>query len=244
MTDLLQSCPGVTRGSALLLALKVALLSLALGPRTPSGEVVRPVMQYLLSAWREEEQEREERKEQEEAMHRTRTLPGEEEESEQERKDYAMVFPSFSELFADLVQEEQFKGKEEKEQEQEVSKDSAPINDACSLLQRLFLHAAPSEQRCREVQHFYRHPNPAEAVTMVPLLAAVSTRVIVLLDQFPENPLLEQVLKVKACVLALPAGTPLPQLLIGLEQKNAHRGVSLQDQMDQLTQLILRRRKL
>ena len=243
VTDLLQSCPGVTRGSNLLLALKVALLSLALGPRTPSGEVVRPVMQYLLSAWREEEQEREERKEQEEAMHRTRTLPGEE-ESEQERKDYDMVFPSFSELFADLVQEEQFKGKEEKEQEQEVSKDSAPINDAYSLLQRLFLHAAPSEQQCREVQHFYRHPNPAEAVTVVPLLAAVSARVIVLLDQFPENPLLEQVLKVKARVLALPAGAPLPQLLIGLEQKNAHRGVSLQDQMDQLTQLILRRRKL
>ena len=100
----------MTRGSALLLALKVALLSLALGPRTPSGEVVRPVMQYLLSAWREEEQEREERKEQEEAMHRTRTLPGEEEESEQERKDYAMLFPSFSELFADLVQEERFRG--------------------------------------------------------------------------------------------------------------------------------------
>jgi hypothetical protein len=152
VTDLLQSCPGVTRGSALLLALKGAVLSLALGPRTPSGEVVRPVVQYLLAAWREEEQEREERKEQEEAMHRTRTLPGEEEESEQDRKDYAMLFPSFSELFADLVQEEQFKGKKEKEQE--VSKDSAPIDDACSLLQRLFLHVAPSEQRCREVQHF------------------------------------------------------------------------------------------
>jgi hypothetical protein len=42
---------------------------------------------------------------QEEAMYRTRTLPGEEEESEQERKDYAVLFPSFSELFADLVQE-------------------------------------------------------------------------------------------------------------------------------------------
>ena len=106
MTDLLQSCPGVTRGSALLLALKGAQFSPE--PRTPSGEVVRLVMQYLLSAWREEEQEREERKEQEEAMHRTRTLPGEEEESEQERKDYAMLFPSFSELFADLVQEEQY----------------------------------------------------------------------------------------------------------------------------------------
>ena len=152
VTDLLQSCPGVTRSSALLLALKGSVLSLALGPRTPSGEVVRPVVQYLLAAWREEEQEREERKVQEEAMYRTRTLPGEVEESKQERKDYAMLFPSFSELFADLVQEEQFEGKEEKEQEQEVPKDSAPIHEACSLLRCLLLHAAPSEQRCREVQ--------------------------------------------------------------------------------------------
>ena len=132
MTELLQSCPGVTRSTALLLALKGAVLSLALGPRSPSGEVVRPVVQYLLAAWGEEKKEREERKEQEEAMYRTRTLPGEEEDSEQERKDYARLFPSFSELFADLVQEEQFEGKEH---EQEVSKDSAPIHDACSLRQ-------------------------------------------------------------------------------------------------------------
>ena len=76
---------------------------------------------------------------------------------------------------------------------------------------------------------------------------------LALLDRFPENPLLEQVLKVKSRVLALPAGAPLPQLLTGLElllfschewQKNTHRGVSLQDQMDQLTLIILCWRKL
>ena len=33
-----------------------------------------------------------------------------------------------------------------------MSKDTAPIHEACSLLQRLLLHAAPSEQRCKEVQ--------------------------------------------------------------------------------------------
>ena len=66
----------MTRSTALLLALKGAVLSLALGPRSPSGEVVRPVVQYLLAAWGEEKKEREERKEQEEAMYRTRTLPG------------------------------------------------------------------------------------------------------------------------------------------------------------------------
>ena len=115
-----------------------------------AGGAVPPVH---LQAWREEEQEREEGYVQEEAMYRTKTLPGEEQESEQERKDYAMLFP-FSELFANLVQEEQFEGKEEKEQEQEVSKDSAPIHDACYLLQRLLLHAGPSSQRCREVQEW------------------------------------------------------------------------------------------
>ena len=72
------------RSTALLLALKGAVLSLALGPRSPSGAVVRPVVQYLLAAWGEEE--REERTEQEEAMYRTRTLPGEEEDSEQESR--------------------------------------------------------------------------------------------------------------------------------------------------------------
>ena len=50
------------------------------------------------------------------------------------------------------MQEEQLEGKEEKEQEQEVSKDSAPIHEDWSLLQRLLLHA--SSQRCREVQEW------------------------------------------------------------------------------------------
>ena len=39
-----------------------AVLSLALGPRAASGDVLWPVVQCLLSAWREEEQEREEGK--------------------------------------------------------------------------------------------------------------------------------------------------------------------------------------
>ena len=118
---------------------------------------------------------------------------------------------------------------------------SSPALDVSLLLPSICYISLVRRQNLQEPPaakyDFYRHP-------VVPLLAGVSARVIVLLDLFPENPLLEQVLKVKARVLALPAGAPLPQLLICLEQKNAHRSVSLQDQMDQLTQLILRRRKL
>ena len=47
----------MSRSSALLLALRGAVLSLALGPRPAISEV-----QFLLSAWREEEQEKEEGK--------------------------------------------------------------------------------------------------------------------------------------------------------------------------------------
>ena len=42
----------VSRSSALLLALREAVLSLALGPRAASSEVVWPVMQCLLSTCR------------------------------------------------------------------------------------------------------------------------------------------------------------------------------------------------
>ena len=81
-------------------------------------------------------------------------------------------------------------------------------------------------------------------------LLQLQVRTLVFLIYYiTENPLLEQV---KARLLALPAGAPLPQLLTGLEllltschewQKKAHRGMSLQAQKDQLTQLILRWRK-
>ena len=43
-------------------------------------------------------------------------------------------------------------------------------------------------------------------MAVVLLLAAVSAMVLALLNRFQENPLLEQVFKVKSRVLVLPAG--------------------------------------
>ena len=100
---------------------------------------------------------------------------------------------------------------------------------------------------------FYQHPHLEEAVGVRGLLEELSCRVEELLAKFPENPVLEQVEKVKARVLAIPATAPLPHLLTGLEllltschewEKNAHRGVSLQAAITAITATLLRWRQL
>ena len=100
---------------------------------------------------------------------------------------------------------------------------------------------------------FYQHPHLEEAVGVRGVLEELSCRVEELLGKFPENPVLEQVEKVKARVLAIPATAPLPHLLTGLEllltscqewEKNAHRGVSLQAAMTSVTGYLLRWRQL
>ena len=101
--------------------------------------------------------------------------------------------------------------------------------------------------------NFYRDSNAQEVMLVRPLVTALATRLLVLLEQFPENPVLEQILKVKARVVSISIGAPIPQFLTGLElllssshewQKNAHRGVSLQVELEPITKLILRWRQL
>ena len=101
--------------------------------------------------------------------------------------------------------------------------------------------------------NFYQDPSLEEAQLVLPLLSVVDRAVVRLLDQFPENPVLEHIQLVRDRVLLLPVTSPLAKLLTGLElllaacqewEKNAHRGVSLQSVMDATSNLILRWRKL
>jgi hypothetical protein len=101
--------------------------------------------------------------------------------------------------------------------------------------------------------NFYLDPNVEETQLVRPLLTVVGRAVDQLLEQFPENPVLEQILVVRDRILLLPITSPLAKCLTGLEfllaacqewEKNAHRGVSLQTVMDAASNLILRWRRL
>ena len=101
--------------------------------------------------------------------------------------------------------------------------------------------------------NFYADPNEEESKLMKPILLALGSFVNNLLEEFPENPLLVQVLVVRDKILSFSLNSPIAKNLTGLEllletcqewEKNAHRGVSLQSMMSGVSTLILRWRKL
>ena len=109
------------------------------------------------------------------------------------------------------------------------------------------------EQKTAQNYNFYKDSNIEESSKLRPLLNIVTDKIIKLLDVFPENPVLLHVLKIKTRVSSMLISAPLPQLLTGLEvlltscqewQKNAHKGVSIQSEMDQIIHVILNWRKL
>ena len=102
-------------------------------------------------------------------------------------------------------------------------------------------------------RNFYKDFNFEQISLVRPILETLTVRIIELLESFPENPVLLQILKVKSRVTSLSVMSPLQQFLTGLElllkscqewEKNAHKGVSIQEQMDKITDLILTWRKL
>ena len=72
-----------------------------------AGELVRDLLERLLRFWREEEDLKEEKKAEAEAMYKTRTeCPDGDEEAEAEAE-YRKLFPTFTDMFSDLVEEDQ-----------------------------------------------------------------------------------------------------------------------------------------
>ena len=133
---------GAGTGVGGLLPLRSALLTLALSQHCQKGEILSGMVTRVLELWRAEESAREDRKAEEEALYRTKTYADEEEDEVQERNDYVKLFPTFSELFADLIEDDNFGGsvqKDQKEKKEEVPKDSSYIYEVVGLLQRLVL---------------------------------------------------------------------------------------------------------
>ncbi|XP_048209797.1 midasin isoform X2 [Perognathus longimembris pacificus] len=100
---------------------------------------------------------------------------------------------------------------------------------------------------------FYQHPNVAEARQCQPVLQAFSEAVKHLLQDWPEHPVLEQLLVVMDRIRSFPLSSPISKLLNGLEillakaqdwEENASRTLSLRKHLDLVSQMIIRWRKL
>ncbi|XP_076336290.1 midasin isoform X2 [Tachypleus tridentatus] len=99
----------------------------------------------------------------------------------------------------------------------------------------------------------YQDPNPSQVLCCRPLLERFRSRVKLLLETFEDHPTLKQVLKVIERILSFSVASPLMKFITGLElllstaqdwEVNAHKGVSLQKELEATTELVINWRKL
>merc|ERR1719266_2025085 len=138
--------------SSPMLNLRSSLLTLALSWRS-NPAMLKMLVDRILEVWKAEEAAREEKKALEESMYRMKTHTDEEGEEEQEKKEYAKLFPTFAELFSDLVQEDHFGERKEasKEASEVMVKDKSAVCDLVGLLQRLLLNKETSLEQKKEL---------------------------------------------------------------------------------------------
>ncbi|XP_043076462.1 midasin [Puntigrus tetrazona] len=100
---------------------------------------------------------------------------------------------------------------------------------------------------------FYRDPNMSQARICLPALEQLSKAVRQRLSDWPEHPALVQITIVIERILAFSLSSPLAKFLNGLEillskaqdwENNACRAVSLRNELEAITQLIIQWRKL
>uniref|UniRef100_A0AAR2JB73 Midasin n=1 Tax=Pygocentrus nattereri TaxID=42514 RepID=A0AAR2JB73_PYGNA len=100
---------------------------------------------------------------------------------------------------------------------------------------------------------FYREPNMSQARLCLPAIEQLGQAVRQRLDDWPEHPALVQITVVMERILAFSLSSPLAKFLNGLEillskaqdwENNASRSVSLRNELEPITQLIIQWRKL
>jgi len=115
-------------------------------------------------------------------------------------------------------------------------------------------HAIPdSLPELAESYDIYVDSNVSEARLAQPVLAAFSDRIVELLKEWPENPILEQLLKIVSRILGFPLSTPILKITTGLElllrkgydwEAVAHKGVSIVSHLDTTRGLVARWRRM
>ncbi|GFS38673.1 midasin [Nephila pilipes] len=68
-----------------------------------------------------------------------------------------------------------------------------------------------------EFYDIYRSPNPNKVLTLYPILSDLENHINVLLQKYPQEPLLLQILKIVCRVLSFPVTDPLMKFVVGLE---------------------------
>uniref|UniRef100_A0A669QDJ1 Midasin n=1 Tax=Phasianus colchicus TaxID=9054 RepID=A0A669QDJ1_PHACC len=100
---------------------------------------------------------------------------------------------------------------------------------------------------------FYQHPNIKQVRQCQPLLENFAKEINRLLQEWPEHPVLLQLLVVIDRIQSFPLSSPLSKFLNGLEillakaqdwEENASRALSLRKHLDLVTQLIIQWRRL
>ncbi|KAL1775570.1 midasin isoform X1 [Sigmodon hispidus] len=126
---------------------------------------------------------------------------------------------------------------------------------ACTLSYNTICEEATSDLMVKPdgPYDFYQHPNVAEAQQCQPVLQELSEAVSQLLDDWPEHPVLKQLLVVMDRIRGFPLSSPISKFLNGLEillakaqdwEENASRALSLRKHLDLVTQMIIRWRRL
>ncbi|XP_073934254.1 midasin isoform X1 [Castor canadensis] len=126
---------------------------------------------------------------------------------------------------------------------------------ACTISYNTLFGEAPSDLMVKPdgPYDFYQHPNVSEARQCQPVLQGFSDAVSHLLQDWPEHPVLQQLLVVMDRICSFPLSSPISKLLNGLEillakaqdwEENASRALSLRKHLDLVSQMIIRWRKL
>uniref|UniRef100_A0A670YJS7 Midasin n=1 Tax=Pseudonaja textilis TaxID=8673 RepID=A0A670YJS7_PSETE len=126
---------------------------------------------------------------------------------------------------------------------------------ASTILQNTLFERGNSELALKSEgpYDFYHHPNIQQMQQCQVLLKNFHKEVKALLQDWPEHPVLVQLLVVMDRICRFPLSSPLSKILNGLEillaksqdwEENASRAVSLRKHLDLITQMIIQWRKL
>nr|XP_056712126.1 midasin [Euleptes europaea] len=125
---------------------------------------------------------------------------------------------------------------------------------ASTILQNtLFEEGSELALQLEEPYDFYHHPNIQQVQLCQPVLENFAKEVRVLLREWPDHPVLVQLLVVMDRICSFPLSSPLSKFLNGLEillakaqdwEDTASRAVSLRKHLDLVTQLIIQWHKL